>query len=225
MYGTSYHALVDRAALQPGETLLVLGAAGGVGLTAVELGAVMGATVIAAGVDRVRQLRGFAAAHGVAMTINYAEEDLKARVRELTGGAGADVVYDAVGGGFSEPALRSMAWGGRFLVIGFASGEIPKISLNLPLLKGCSVVGVFWGSFAQRQPEASAANIAALVDMWKAGRIRPTCRPPSRSIGGRGHPAPGRSQGRRPGRRHRRTILSQPALAATSAPPAGSNQP
>ena len=94
-------------------------------------------------------------------------------MRELTGGAGVDVVYDAVGGGFSEPALRSMAWNGRFLVIGFASGEIPKIPLNLPLLKGCSVVGVFWGSFAQRQPVESAANIAALVDMWKAGRITP----------------------------------------------------
>ena len=170
-YGTSYHALVDRAVLQPGETLLVLGAAGGVGLTAVELGAVMGATVIAAASTESKLA--VCRAHGAAMTINYAEEDLKARVRELTGGAGVDVVYDAVGGGFSEPALRSMAWNGRFLVIGFASGEIPKIPLNLPLLKGCSVVGVFWGSFAQRQPVESAANIAALVDMWKAGRITP----------------------------------------------------
>jgi NADPH2:quinone reductase len=170
-YGTSYHALVDRAVLQPGETLLVLGAAGGVGLTAVELGAVMGATVIAAASTESKLT--VCRAHGAAMTINYAEEDLKARVRELTGGAGVDVVYDTVGGGFSEPALRSMAWNGRFLVIGFASGEIPKIPLNLPLLKGCSVVGVFWGSFTQRQPEATAASIAALVDMWKAGRISP----------------------------------------------------
>ena len=170
-YGTSYYALVDRAALQPGETLLVLGAAGGVGLTAVELGAVMGATVIAAASTESKLA--VCRANGAAMTINYAEEDLKTRVRELTGGAGVDVVYDAVGGGFSEPALRSMAWNGRFLVIGFASGEIPKLPLNLPLLKGCSVVGVFWGSFAQRQPEESAANIAALVDLWKAGRITP----------------------------------------------------
>jgi NADPH2:quinone reductase len=170
-YGTSYHALVDRAMLVPGETLLVLGAAGGVGLTAVELGAVFGATVIAAASTESKLA--VCRAHGAAMTINYAEEDLKTRVRELTGGAGADVVYDAVGGPFSEPALRSTAWNGRFLVIGFASGEIPRLPLNLPLLKGCSVVGVFWGAFAQREPEQSAANVATLVEMWKTGRLQP----------------------------------------------------
>ena len=170
-YGTSYHALADRAVLVPGETLLVLGAAGGVGLAAVELGAVMGATVIAAASTESKLV--VCRAHGAAMTVNYVEEDLKSRVRELTGRTGVDVVYDAVGGPFSEPALRVTAWNGRFLVIGFASGEIPKLPLNLPLLKGCSVVGVFWGAFAQREPERSAANIKTLVEMWTTGRIRP----------------------------------------------------
>src|SRR5688500_6800778 len=144
-YGTSQYALKDRGHLQPGETLVVLGAAGGVGLAAVELGAVMGATVIAAASsdDKLDLCREY----GASMTINYATEDLKTRIRELTGGVGADVVYDAVGGAYSEPALRSMAWEGRFLVIGFAAGEIPKVPLNLALLKSCDIVGVFWGAF------------------------------------------------------------------------------
>ena len=141
-YGTSFHALRDRAVIQPGETLLVLGAAGGVGLATVELGLTMGATVIAAASSEAKLA--VCRERGAAMTIDYEREDLKAAVRELTDGRGADVVYDPVGGRFSEPALRSTAWGGRFLVIGFASGEIPKLPLNLPLLKGSAVVGVFW---------------------------------------------------------------------------------
>jgi NADPH2:quinone reductase len=151
--------------------LLVLGAAGGVGLAAVELGVLMGATVIAGAssddkLDLCRQ-------HGAALTINYATEDLKTRVRELTGGAGADVIYDPVGGAYSEPALRSTAWNGRFLVVGFAAGDIPKIPLNLPLLKGCSVVGVFWGSFVAREADRNRKNIEDLVTWWKEDRIHP----------------------------------------------------
>ncbi|HSS09290.1 MAG TPA: NADPH:quinone oxidoreductase family protein [Acidimicrobiales bacterium] len=170
-YGTSYHALHDRAKLQSGEVLLVLGAAGGVGLAAVELGALRGATVIAAASsqEKLKLCRDY----GAAMTINYATEDLKTRVRELTGGVGADVVYDPVGGPYSEPALRSTAWNGRFLVIGFAAGDIPKIPLNLPLLKGCSVVGVFWGAFAAREPERHRENVAELVRWWQEGKLRP----------------------------------------------------
>lgn len=170
-YGTSHHALKDRAHLQPGETVLVLGAAGGVGLAAVELGAVMGGTVIAAAsTDEKLEL---CRERGAAMTINYATEDLKSRARELTGGAGADVVYDAVGGAYSEAALRSTAWDGRFLVVGFAAGDIPRIPLNLPLLKQCSVVGVFWGAFVAREPERHRANVAELAGWWGERRIRP----------------------------------------------------
>ncbi|MHB8466601.1 MAG: NADPH:quinone oxidoreductase family protein [Acidimicrobiales bacterium] len=170
-YGTSQHALVDRGHLQPGETLLVLGAAGGVGLAAVELGAMLGATVIAAASsdDKLALCKD----HGATLTINYATEDLKSRVRELTGGAGADVVYDPVGGQYSEPALRSTAWDGRFLVVGFAAGDIPKLPLNLPLLKGCSVVGVFWGAFVGREPDWHRRNVAQLLDWWKAGKLHP----------------------------------------------------
>ena len=170
-YGTSHYALKDRAHIQPGETLLVLGAAGGVGLAAVDLGAAMGATVIAAASseEKLELCR----EHGAAMTINYATDDLKERVRELTGGAGADVVYDAVGGHYSEPALRATAWEGRFLVIGFAAGEIPKIPLNLPLLKGCQVVGVFWGAFVGREPDRHRKNLEELMQLWRDGKLRP----------------------------------------------------
>jgi NADPH2:quinone reductase len=170
-YGTSQYALKDRGHLKPGETLVVLGAAGGVGLAAVELGAVMGATVIAAAStdDKLDLCREY----GASMTINYATEDLKTRIRELTGGVGADVVYDAVGGSYSEPALRAMAWEGRFLVIGFAAGEIPKVPLNLALLKSCDIVGVFWGAFVGRERERHRANIAELMDWWRAGKLRP----------------------------------------------------
>ena len=170
-YGTSHYALKDRGHLQPGETLVVLGAAGGVGLAAVELGALMGANVIAAASsdDKLELCR----AYGASQTINYATEDLKLRIRELTGGAGADLVYDPVGGPYSEPALRSTAWDGRFLVIGFAAGDIPAIPLNLTLLKGCQIVGVFWGAFVGRDPEQHRRNVEELVDWWRTGRLRP----------------------------------------------------
>lgn len=168
-YGTSYHTLADRAELKAGETLLVLGAAGGVGLAAVELGVAMGATVIAAASTEAKLA--VCREHGAALTINYELEDLKTRVRELTDGTGVDVVYDPVGGAYSEPALRSIAWNGRFLVVGFAAGEIPKLPLNLALLKGCAVVGVFWGVFAQREPERFAAEVGELVAMWKNGEL------------------------------------------------------
>ncbi|MCU1455166.1 MAG: Alcohol dehydrogenase zinc-binding domain protein [Acidimicrobiales bacterium] len=170
-YGTSYHALHDRAHLQPGETLLVLGASGGVGLAAVELGAAHGARVIAAASSEEKLV--LCREHGAAMTINYDEEDLKQRVRELTDGEGADVVYDAVGGPYTEPALRATAWAGRFLVIGFAAGEIPRIPLNLPLLKGTSIVGVIWGRAAMRDRANHRAIVAELLRLWGAGKIHP----------------------------------------------------
>jgi len=170
-YGTTLHALQDRAQLVAGETLLVLGAAGGVGLAAVEMGKLLGAKVIAAAStdDKLEVCR----SRGADMVINYAREDLKERVRALTEGRGADVVYDPVGGKFSEPALRSMAWKGRFLVIGFASGEIPQVALNLPLLKGYSIVGVFWGDFVRREPARNRENIVQLLQWVAAGKLAP----------------------------------------------------
>jgi NADPH:quinone reductase len=170
-YGTSHYALKDRGHLAPGESLVVLGAAGGVGLAAVELGALMGANVIAAAStdDKLELCREY----GASMTINYATEDLKTRIRELTGGNGADVVYDAVGGAYSEPALRSMAWEGRFLVIGFAAGEIPKIPLNLALLKGCDIVGVFWGAWVGKNPKKHQESVAELLKMYADGKVKP----------------------------------------------------
>ncbi len=170
-YGTSQYALVDRARLQPGETLLVLGAAGGVGLAAVEIGKVLGARVIAAAssADKLDLCR----EHGADDLVNYAEQDLRAALKELTGGRGVDVVYDPVGGPYSEPALRSMAWDGRFLVVGFAAGEIPRIPLNLPLLKSCQVVGVFWGAFVGREPQRNRDNCAQLMAWWRDGKVRP----------------------------------------------------
>ena len=171
-YGTSYHALKDRADLQPGETLLVLGAAGGVGLSAVELGAAMGAKVIAAAstAEKLEVCKQF----GAAETVNYTEVDLKAWLKEHTGGRGVDVVYDPVGGVLSEVALRNTAWKGRFLVIGFAAGDIPRVPLNLPLLKGCSIVGVFYGEHGTRSPGEQRALVAELIDMLAAGRIHPS---------------------------------------------------
>lgn len=170
-HGTSHHALVDRAHLQAGETLLVLGAAGGVGLAAVEIGALLGARVIAAAsTDEKLEL---CRAKGAAETINYSTEDLRSRIKELTDGTGVDVCYDPVGGDLSEPALRSMAWDGRFLVVGFAAGDIPKVPLNLPLLKGCSVVGVFWGAFTGKEPERNQANIAELLGWLAEGKLDP----------------------------------------------------
>ena len=170
-YGTSDHALRDRAQLKAGETLLVLGAAGGVGLAAVEIGKALGARVIAcaSSAEKLEVCR----QHGADEVINYSTEDLRERIKDLTGGKGVDVVYDAVGGPYSEPALRSTGWRGRFLVIGFAAGEIPKIPLNLPLLKGSSVVGVFWGEFTRREPKAFAAGIAQLGAWFRAGKLKP----------------------------------------------------
>jgi NADPH2:quinone reductase len=168
-YGTSYHALKDRAQLQPGETLLVLGAAGGVGLAAVELGKLMGARVIAAASSEEKLA--LCRTKGADLTINYETEDLKTRIKELTGGKGVDVVYDPVGGKFTDSAVRGMAWKGRYLIVGFANGEIPQVSLNLPLLKGCALVGVFWGQFSQLEPKASFQNTRQLLAWIQEGRI------------------------------------------------------
>ena len=170
-YGTSFHALKDRAQLQAGETLLVLGAAGGVGLAAIELGKKMGARVIAAAssAEKLEVCR----QHGADMLVNYEQEDLRERIKALTDGKGVDVVYDPVGGTHTEPALRSMAWKGRYLVVGFAAGEIPKIPLNLPLLKGCAILGVFWGDFAAREPQANLANGMQLFQWLMQGELKP----------------------------------------------------
>jgi NADPH2:quinone reductase len=170
-YLTTYHALVDRAALHSGESLLVLGAAGGVGTSAVELGALLGARVIAAASSEDKLA--FCREHGATDGIDYSKQDLKERVKELTKGNGVNVVYDPVGGSLAEPALRGIAWEGRFLVIGFASGEIPKIPLNLVLLKGCQIVGVFWGSFAMREPAKNRAHAEQLFAWVAAGKLRP----------------------------------------------------
>ena len=170
-YGTSHYALKDRAAVQPGETLLVLGAAGGTGVSAIELGKLMGARVIAAASSEEKLA--LCRAHGADATINYTTEDLRARLKDLTAGRGVDVVYDPVGGPYTEPALRSMAWRGRYLVIGFTAGEIPKPPLNLALLKGCSIVGVFYGGFAQAEPARYEAFMQELVGWLAEGRIRP----------------------------------------------------
>ncbi|MGU7775535.1 NADPH:quinone oxidoreductase family protein [Burkholderia sp. MR1-5-21] len=170
-YGTSLHALQQRARLQPGETLLVLGAAGGVGLAAIEIAKAFGARVIAAAssADKLALCRDA----GADETIDYATEDLRRRVDELTGGRGADVVYDPVGGAYSEAALRASAWRGRYLVVGFAAGEIPKIALNLALLKERDILGVFWGDAVRRDPAQHAANMRQLVEWFAAGKVRP----------------------------------------------------
>ena len=170
-YGTSDHALRDRGALRAGETLLVLGAAGGVGLAAIEIGKALGAQVIAcaSSEDKLQVCR----EHGADATINYASEDLRERIQAITGKSGVDVVYDPVGGPYSEPAFRSIAWRGRLLVVGFAAGEIPRLPLNLALLKGASVVGVFWGDFARREPKQFAASVRQLGSWFHEGRLRP----------------------------------------------------
>jgi NADPH2:quinone reductase len=170
-YGTSYHALKQRARLQEGETLLVLGAAGGVGLAAVELGRLMGARVIAAASSREKL--DLAGEYGATDFINYTEENLKDRVKELTGGRGVDVIYDPVGGELFDQCMRSIAWKGRVLVIGFASGEIPKVPVNLALLKGCEIVGVFWGAFTQREPEVHRENTRELLEFAASGKLKP----------------------------------------------------
>jgi NADPH:quinone reductase len=170
-YFTSYHALRQRAQLAAGETVLVLGAASGVGTTAIELAKAMGATVIAAASSEAKLAvaRGIGADH----LVNYSTQDLRERVKEITGGNGVDVVYDAVGGPYAEPAVRSLAWKGRYLVVGFAAGEIPKIPMNLLLLKGAALVGVFFGSFAQREPQVQMQNVRELWQMFEAGKLKP----------------------------------------------------
>jgi NADPH2:quinone reductase len=170
-YGTSDHALRDRAQLKAGETLLVLGAAGGVGIAAIEIGKALGARVIAcaSSADKLEVCR----QHGADELINYSSEDMRERIKAYTGGKGVDVVYDPVGGPYSEPALRSTAWRGRFLVVGFAAGEIPKIPLNLTLLKGCSIVGVFWGDYTRREGEAFAASLGQLAAWFREGKLKP----------------------------------------------------
>ena len=170
-YSTSYYALKDRARLQPGETLLVLGAAGGVGLAAVELGKLLGARVIAAASSDEKLA--ICRQYGADETLNYSARDLRDAIKELTGGNGVDVVYDPVGGAYAESALRGMAWGGRYLVVGFAAGDIPRIPLNLPLLKGCSIVGVFWGAFTARESAHNAANLRELIAWLGEGKIKP----------------------------------------------------
>jgi len=170
-YGTSYHALKDRAQLRPGETLLVLGASGGVGLAAVQIGKAMGARVIAAASSDAKLQ--VCRESGADEVINYASEDLRTRIKALTAGKGVDVIYDPVGGPYSEPALRDMAWNGRFLVVGFAAGDIPKIPLNLALLKGCSIVGVFWGAFTKNEAARNRANNAELMQMYLDGKVKP----------------------------------------------------
>src|SRR3954464_14650755 len=170
-YGTSEHALQDRGDLKSGETLLVLGAAGGVGLAAIEIGKALGARVIACASsdDKLAVCR----QHGADATIHYAAEDLRERIKALTAGRGVDVVYDPVGGPYSEPAFRSIAWRGRLLVVGFAAGDIPKLPLNLALLKGASIVGVFWGDFPRREPKAFADSVAHLGRWHAEGRLKP----------------------------------------------------
>jgi NADPH2:quinone reductase len=168
-YGTSLHALRDRARLQPGETLAVLGASGGVGLAAVELGAIMGARVIACASSPEKLAS--AQAHGATLTLDYAVENLREALRTLTEGQGVDVIYDPIGGDYAEPALRSLGWKGRYLVIGFAAGEIPKIPLNLALLKGIDIQGVHWGVLVEREPEAHRANQEQLLAWVAEGRL------------------------------------------------------
>lgn len=170
-YGTSHHAVVDRAQLKAGETMLVLGAAGGVGLAAIEIGKALGARVIAAASsdEKLEVCK----AHGADALINYSTQDLREAVKAATEGKGPDVVYDPVGGIYAEPAFRSIGWRGRYLVVGFANGEIPKLPLNLTLLKGASLVGVFWGEFAKREPKANLAAMRELMGWLAEGKIKP----------------------------------------------------
>lgn len=170
-YATSYYALRERGRLKAGEKLLVLGASGGVGLASIEIGKAMGAHVIAAAssAEKLEVCR----QRGADEVINYTTEDLKERVKALTGGNGVDVIFDPVGGTYAEPALRGIAWGGRYLVIGFAAGDIPRIPLNLVLLKGCEIVGVFWGTFATREPERNRTYMQEMFSLVATGKLRP----------------------------------------------------
>ncbi|MBA6114472.1 NADPH:quinone oxidoreductase family protein [Pseudomonas putida] len=170
-YGTSMHALKQRGQLQPGETLLVLGASGGVGLAAVEIGKAMGARVIAAASSAEKLA--VAKAAGADELIDYSQASLKDEIKRLTGGQGVNVIYDPVGGELFEQAVRGLAWNGRLLVVGFASGAIPQVAANLLLLKGAAVLGVFWGAFTQRQPEDNAANFRQLFAWHAQGKLKP----------------------------------------------------
>jgi NADPH2:quinone reductase len=171
IYATSHHALVDRARLVAGETVLVLGAAGGVGTSAIQIAKALGARVIAAAsTDEKCEL---CKSIGADATINYSKEDLREAIKALTGGKGPDVIYDPVGGDLAEPAFRSIAWRGRYLVVGFAGGSIPALPLNLTLLKGASIVGVFWGGFAKNEPQANASAMAELAQWYAQGKIKP----------------------------------------------------
>ena len=171
IYATSHHALMDRGELKAGETVLVLGAAGGVGMSAIQIAKQAGARVIAAA--STDEKCAFCKTLGADDTINYSTEDLRERLKALTGGKGPDVIYDPVGGEFTEAAFRSIAWRGRHLVVGFAAGEIPAIKINLPLIKGASLVGVFWGDFARREPAANAAMMQTLATWYAQGKIKP----------------------------------------------------
>ena len=171
IYATSWHALIDRAQLKSGETVLVLGAAGGVGTAAIQIAKAAGARVIAAAStdDKCALCKSI----GADATINYSQENLRDSIKTLTDGKGPDVIYDPVGGDFAEPAFRSIAWRGRYLVVGFASGPIPALPLNLTLLKGASLVGVFWGDFARREPKANAAMMDELAQWYAQGKVKP----------------------------------------------------
>jgi len=170
-YGTSHHAVVDRGQLKAGETMLVLGAAGGVGLAAIEIGKALGARVIAAAssADKLAVCR----EHGADVLIDYTQEDLREALKAATNGKGPDVIYDPVGGPYSEPALRSIAYRGRHLVVGFAAGDIPKLPWNLMLLKSASVVGVFWGDFARREPKMNLAAMREMLGWMAEGKLKP----------------------------------------------------
>lgn len=170
-YGTSHHALIDRARLQAGETVLVLGAAGGVGTAALQIAKAAGARVIAAASTDAKCA--LCTQLGADATINYSTQDLRETLKALTGGKGPDVVYDPVGGAWAEPAFRSIAWRGRYLVVGFAGGGIPALPWNLALLKGASIVGVFWGDFVKREPQANAAALMQLASWYAQGKIKP----------------------------------------------------
>jgi NADPH:quinone reductase len=171
IYATSWHALMDRAQLKAGETVLVLGAAGGVGTAAIQIAKAAGARVIAAASSDEKCA--LCTRLGADATINYASSNFREEIKRLTNGKGPDVIYDPVGGDYAEPALRSIAWRGRYLVVGFASGAIPSLPLNLALLKGASIVGVFWGDFAKREPKANAAMMAELASWYAQGKIKP----------------------------------------------------
>ena len=170
-YGTALHGLKDRGKLLPGEAVAVLGAAGGAGLAAVEIAKLMGARIIA--VASSKEKLALARKHGADEGIDYAVEDLKAQLKALTGAKGVDVLYDPVGGDYAEAALRAMAWDGRYLVVGFASGTIPRLPLNLVLVKGCAIIGVFWPAFVAREPERHRANMIELLDWCRRGLIAP----------------------------------------------------